>query len=209
MSSKLQQARQELKHWQNARTIAQRQGWCLGATRYALTEVGLKLPAPQPKPNNTARWNGYTLAANPAKWGWLRIAPTAAAFNGLRLDYFDGVARLDDGRIAGHVGITDPAAGIIYSAIDFDWNSNWSKARMASFVPMTSSGGVHLSLLSTLAGASAAVTGTSTANILGIEIESGELPAPPENDAEFLKFVEGINAAFLTENPSVVIDAEQ
>lgn len=209
MPNTLKLALKELKQWQDARTVEQKRGWCLGATRYALAEVGLKLPPPQPKPDNTARWNGYTLAANPTHWGWLRIAPTAAAFNGLRLDYFDGVAPLPDGRIAGHVGITNPSTGIIHSAIDFQWNSSWNKARMASFVPMTSSGGIHLSLLSALEGPQTTATGAASANILGIEIENGDLPSPPAGDREFTNFVNSINAEFLTQNPSVGLDAEQ
>lgn len=203
MAGRLAQALEALKDWQDARTLAQRRGWCLGATRAALTEVSLRLPAAQPAPNNTARWNGFKLADDPARWGWVRIAPTSAAFGGLRLDYFDGVARLPDGRIAGHVGITDPETGIIHSAVDFDWNANWARARMASFVPLSPTEGAPLGFLTPLEDQLDA----PSVRVMGIAVETGPVHAPPQEDPAFEAFAQEVNGYILSDRQ--ILDAEQ
>lgn len=129
----LEQAVDALRAWQwrEDEGGANRHGRCLEAVRAALLAVGLRLPPPQPRPNNLAVFNGRWLAKDPAAWGWLAAGP------GVRytLDYFGGVGRLPDGRVAGHVAIADHVARVLYSSWDYPVTASWQARRFASFVP--------------------------------------------------------------------------
>ncbi|HEY3266049.1 MAG TPA: hypothetical protein VGM37_03925 [Armatimonadota bacterium] len=137
-NARLQLAIRALQAWQRQRTVSQRTGWCLGATRIAVQGAGLRLPPPQPAPNNTALWNSQMMLRDPGEYGWRRVLPDA---DRLTLQYFGGVARLRDGRIAGHIGIVDSEAGILYSAVDFPLTAFWQSKRLACFLPAVSPAG--------------------------------------------------------------------
>lgn len=142
--AKLQEALPVLKRWQDARTLPQRKGWCLAAIRASVTGVGLHLPAVHPA-DNSARWNGEQMVANPAQYGWQKVAPAAARYT---LTYFFRVA-LKNGRYLGHVAILDNIEKVLYSAVNYDLTRSWAsqldhqsgspgqEALSASFLPVT------------------------------------------------------------------------
>lgn len=117
--------------WREDERGANRHGRCLEAVRAALVAVGLRLPPPQSRPNNLALYNGRWLAKDPTPWGW-QAADAGARYT---LDYFGGVGRLPDGRVAGHVAIADHVARVLYSSWDYPLTASWQGHRFASFVP--------------------------------------------------------------------------
>jgi len=130
---KLRQGIARLNHYVNTISEKKRRNLCLQYTRQALKDVGMVLPW-NAYPKNLAKEAGYDLVLNPAAWGWQRVKPPLPRYT---LDFYDGIAKLKDGRIAGHVGIVDRKEGIIYSAVPYKLTQTFQKARFASFVPLT------------------------------------------------------------------------
>jgi hypothetical protein len=127
---KLQQAIQNLKNWQAEHHGNNPGGACLGTTRLALSEAGLKLPSPMPNPHNLALDNFRALVADPGKYGWTQIH---APLNQPCLVYFGDCGKLSDGRVAGHIGILSD--GVIYSDVDYKWDAYWASKIVGAFIP--------------------------------------------------------------------------
>lgn len=130
---KLRQGIARLNHYVNTIPEKKRRNLCLQYTRQALKDVGMVLPW-NAYPKNLAKEAGYDLVLNPAAWGWERVKPPLPRYT---LDFYDGIAKLKDGRTAGHVGVVDRKEGIIYSAVPYKLTTTFQKARFASFVPLT------------------------------------------------------------------------
>jgi hypothetical protein len=108
-----------------------RTGWCLRDTRAALDSVGLRLPWAG-KPDNTA-WACFNhLRSNPANWGWVQISHPLPKYV---LAFWGACGYLKDGRMAGHIGILDTEANIIYSATESKHSRWWGARLKGAFVP--------------------------------------------------------------------------
>jgi len=128
---KLAAAVEWLKAYYKRTPVSKRKGWCLRDTRAALASVGLRLPQ-SAYPDNTA-WAAFNhLRANPANWGWVQISHPLPKYV---LAFWGACGYLKDGRMAGHIGILDTEANIIYSATQATHSRWWSARLKGAFVP--------------------------------------------------------------------------
>lgn len=118
-----------LKQWQKANK-GNLSGRCLEACRACLLQEGLRLPAPQPRPSNTALVNFDLLSRSPATYGW-KVEHSPLDPNKVYLVYFKRVGILPDGRVAGHISLLKN--GIHYSNRNYKFSQYWADRLVGAF----------------------------------------------------------------------------
>ena len=98
-----------------------------------MTEAGLHIPAPMPRPHNLAIANFHVLSEDPARFGW---RPAHVDLHRYALVFFGGVGRLPDGRVAGHIAVLDRIARILFSSTDYPFDLYWQDHCVGAFVPL-------------------------------------------------------------------------
>ena len=129
--TKLEQAIQFLKNLESQRikNKQSRAKSCLGDVRAALSHVGLRIPSPMEKPNNTALANGHAMIKMPEFYGWEQIHSPLT--DEPVLLYFKGCGILKDGRTAGHIAIK--RGNKLYANITYNWNQWWADRVIGAF----------------------------------------------------------------------------
>ena len=106
---------------------------CLGDVRWALGQVGLKLPW-RPWPANTALKCFELLVKDPKHYGWKAIHHDAKGkLETPCLVFFGDCGRLKDGRIAGHISILDGSK--IYANETHSYYTWWRSRIKGAFLP--------------------------------------------------------------------------
>ncbi len=109
-------------------------GRCLGYCRAALDTISLRLPPPQ-EPHSTALACYHALAADPTRWGWVRVNDPAA--HPIKLAFFGNcgweVADNGDTIECGHVALR--LGDVLYSSKDYQFLPYWEARLLGYFIP--------------------------------------------------------------------------
>ena len=122
-----------LANWQKEHPDAPG-GACLGTVREALAAESKQIPAPMPRPNNTALANFRELVQDPAKWGWKQVHTQADGTLPVPcLVYFTNCGK-EDGLVCGHICLFDGKT--LWSDVNYKVDEWWMERIVGAFVPV-------------------------------------------------------------------------